>query len=191
MRMAENSLFAILLRKPWWISILLAGVVALAMAAVLPRDFAPYGASGAFPFLVIGIIAAVRQWRVPNAATVTRTLDALRAMPWNAFAAAVEQAYRRQGYEVRRLDGAADFAVVKAGRSTLVSARRWKAASTGVEPLRELLAAVDREHAQDAACLSLGGASGAALQFAQQNRIRVVSGAELALLMQGVTSPRT
>lgn len=191
LKMAENSLFAILLRKPWWISILLAAVVALALAAVLPRDFAPYAMSGGFPFLVIGIIAAVRQWGAPSASAVADVSDRLRAMNWNSFAQAVEQAYRAQGYEVRRLHGAADFALVRGDRETLVGARRWKAASTGAEPLRQLQAELERGDAQEAAWLSLGGLSEAALQYAAQHRIRIVSGPELVRLMAAAPGIRS
>ena len=39
LKMSENSLFAILLRSPWWISMVLVAVFALASGALLP---APY-----------------------------------------------------------------------------------------------------------------------------------------------------
>ena len=38
LRMAENSLFAILLRKPWWLSLAIAGVMALLALALLPAE---------------------------------------------------------------------------------------------------------------------------------------------------------
>jgi restriction system protein len=49
---------------------------------------------------------------------------------------ALEQGYRRQGYSVKRMEGAADFELERAGRLSLVAAKRWKASSTGVEPLK-------------------------------------------------------
>jgi hypothetical protein len=34
------------------------------------------------------------------------------------------------------MEGAADFELERAGRLSLVAAKRWKASSTGVEPLK-------------------------------------------------------
>ena len=60
-RMAENSLFAILLRSSWWVSFLVAGGIVLLSGLLLPAQFIVYGAIVAAPFLVIGFIAAWRQ----------------------------------------------------------------------------------------------------------------------------------
>ena len=62
-RMAERSLFAILLRAPWWVSLLLVVAIALVSGALLPAAYVLVGVLSAFPFLVIGLIAAWRQWR--------------------------------------------------------------------------------------------------------------------------------
>ena len=37
-RMAPNSVFAVLLRSPWWVSLAIAAALALAAAALLPAD---------------------------------------------------------------------------------------------------------------------------------------------------------
>ena len=50
--MAHNSLFAILLRSRWWISIALAALVTLVSTALLPKDIAPFAAITALPFSV-------------------------------------------------------------------------------------------------------------------------------------------
>ena len=186
LKMSENSLFALLLRKPWWISIAIAGVVSLAASMLFPRAYAAYGATAGFPFLVIGLIAAARQWRMPSAAAVSHTMDAVTAMSWRDFADTVEAAYRRQGYEVSRLAGnAADFALVKNGRKTLVSCKRWKAANTGVEPLRDLCTAAEANDAQERIYIGIGQMSDNARRFAQEQQVHVVQAAGLAQLLQG------
>ena len=138
MKLPENSLFAILLRSRWWVSLL----VALG-AFALVRLFlnAGYAFFAALPFVVITVVALWRQLRVPSGARLDAAIDALRAMTWEEFARALEQGYQRQGYVVKRVEGAADFELEKAGRLSLVAAKRWKASSTGVEPLKELVAA--------------------------------------------------
>jgi restriction system protein len=84
-RMAEKSLFAILLRSPWWISLVLAGVIALVSKLALPAEMFWFGAMGGFPFLVIAVMAARRQMQQPSAARVQQTLQAARPCPGGTF----------------------------------------------------------------------------------------------------------
>jgi len=76
--MAKNSLFAILLRSPWWISILVAAGIVMAARFVVSEVYAVFAA---LPFIVIGGVAGWRQLRAPSAARVAETLEAVRAMP--------------------------------------------------------------------------------------------------------------
>lgn len=184
-RMAENSVFAILLRSPWWISLLVAALIALGVRLALPPDLVPFGLMGAFPFLVIAVLAARRQWRTPSAARVQQTVEAVGAMGWREFSAALEQAWRDEGYEVTRRDGGADFVLTKAGVATLASCKRWKAASLGVETLRELQAAMARAQAREGLCIALGEVTPQAAAFAGEHGIRVLQVAELAQLLRG------
>ncbi|MFA7504158.1 MAG: restriction endonuclease [Burkholderiaceae bacterium] len=182
--MSENSLFAILLRSPWWISIAIAGGLVVASAALLPPDYVIFGAFAALPFVGIGAIAGWKQLRAPSPARIVATLDAVRAMSWNEFADAIEAAYRADGYTVTRLaDKGADFELQKAGRSVLLSGKRWKVARTGIEPLRELVAAKRARDAQGCMYVATGELTDNARRFATQNGISVVAGPELARLM--------
>ncbi len=183
-RMSENSLFAILLRSSWWISLAIAAVIALAARMALPADLVPIGIMGAFPFLVIAVLAARRQWRAPSAARVQQTLAATGAMGWREFALLLEQAWRDEGYEVARREGGADFQLTRAGVATLVSCKRWKAASLGVETLRELQAAMARAEVREGLCIALGEVTPQAGAFAKANGIAVLQAAELALLLR-------
>lgn len=189
-RMAEKSLFAILLRSPWWISLALAAAVALVSKLALPAELVVFGAMGGFPFVVIAVMAARRQWHTPNAARVQQTLEAVRAMVWRDFAAVLEAGWQREGYAVSRLETrkspGADFALVKAGQTTLVSAKRWKAASLGVEPLRELQAAMVQAQVHDGLFVTLGEVTPQASAFAKAQGIRVLQGPELTTLLQRV-----
>jgi restriction system protein len=183
--MAENSLFAILLRSPWWISIVIAAIIAAIARASLRDEFVIYGALAGTPFLVIGIVAASRQLRVPSAKCVAVTLDAIGAMPWREFSDKVEEAFRRNGYEVARLSGGgADYAMTKSGRTALLSCRRWKAASSGIEPLRELQTAMKARDAHESIYMTAGDVSDSARRFAKERNIRLLQGAELAQLFR-------
>jgi restriction system protein len=187
LKMSDKSLFALLLRKPWWISILIAVVLMLAAGALLPRNLAAYSVSAGLPFLLVGIIAAFKQWRMPSAAQVTQKLEAVCAMSWRDFSGAVEQAFLKDGYEVERQAGAGtDFAVRKSGHTVLVSCKRWKAASHGVEPLRELHAAVVARDADAGIYIATGKLTDNASRFAQENDISVMQGADLAKLLSAL-----
>ena len=100
--MAQNSLFAILLRSSWWISALVAaGIVVLSLIA-LPQKYFIFGAVGALPFLVIAGITLWRDLQRPSQARVARALEAVEALSWKEFSAKMEAGFRRDGYEVAR-----------------------------------------------------------------------------------------
>jgi restriction system protein len=183
-KMSENSLFATLLRAPWWVSFVVMLAVALAAGALLPHDYKTAGMLGAFPFLVIGVMAAWRQRNALSPARIDELTAQARAMGWREFSAVVETVLRRQGFEVRQpSSGPADFEIEKNGRITLVSAKRWKAASMGAETLRELLAAVESQGAFSCSCMSLGVFSPAAVALARQHPIQLLGAVEIAQLV--------
>jgi restriction system protein len=185
--MAQNSLFAILLRSRWWISVAIALVMGLVGVALLPEAFRIVGALSGLPFAVIGIVAAVRQWRLPSAARVAQTQQALATMAWPAFAALLEQAFRRDGYTVQPGPNAAvDFELSRQGRRMFVSARRWKSARTGQESLRALQRAREAADVSDALYIGLGELSDSAAPFAAQHRIAIWQAAELAQALRGL-----
>jgi restriction system protein len=182
-RMSENSLFAILLRSQWWISMLIAAGVAAAARLVVPDVYAFFTA---LPFIVIGCVAGWRQLRTPGAARVSRALDSARAMSWGEFSGALLDAFRQDGYTAVRLAGAADFELVKAGRISLVGCKRWKAARTGVDPLRDLYDAKCAREAQECIYIASGEITDGARAFAKEKGIRLIQGAELATLLSRV-----
>jgi restriction system protein len=85
---------------------------------------------------------------------------------------------------VRRLDGAVDFELEKLGYVTLVCARRWKAARTGVEPLKELAAAGEKRGARECRYAVAGELTAQARAYASKQGVKLVEGAELAKLVR-------
>ena len=63
-QMAKNSLFAILLRSPWWMSVAIAAGLFAAARLVLPQAYAVFVG---LPFLAIGCYVGARQLRAPSA----------------------------------------------------------------------------------------------------------------------------
>jgi restriction system protein len=193
MKMHENSLFAVLLRSPWWISIALAVGIGVLGRFALEKFSLPgiYAVFFGLPFFVIGCYAGWQQLRAPSAARVAAELDALRAMSWEAFSGALEAAYRSQGYAVAPAGvPGADMELSKAGRISLVSCKRWKAARTGIEPLRDLDAARKKAQAGECIYLAAGEVSANATAFAVEKGIRLLQGAELAALVKAPSQLR-
>lgn len=194
MRMNPNSLFAILLRSPWWLSIAIAGGLFAIARALLPDHLAPYGVFFALPFFVVGSIAGWRQLRAPSATRIAGALEAARAMDWEGFSSALEEGFRRQGYVVSRLTGAAadgaDFELTRDGRVVLVGCKRWKAARAGIGPLRELDKARREREAHEGIYVAAGEVSDNARAFAAGNKIRLLQDNELAGLLPAAAIKR-
>ena len=184
--MAKNSLFAVLLRSPWWVSLSIAVVMGLAAMALLPPSWRAAGMFSGFPFVVLAAMAAWKQWHVPNAARVEQTRQAVATMAWPAFSRLLEDAFKRDGYSVQRGSGdAVDFVLERQGRRLVVSARRWKSARTGLETLRALQSARDAAEAPDALCIGLGPLTDTARPFAAAHRVAVWQLPEIALALRG------
>ena len=186
-RMAQNSLFAILLRSPWWISAAIALALALFGLAVLSDPFRILAIVSGVPFALIGAVAARRQWHLPSAARVSETRDALARMPWSAFGDLLEQSFRRDGYTVSKSKaGAVDFELNRNGRRMLVCARRWKSARTGLEAVQALQAERDAADQADGLYIGLGALTDTALPFAREHGIAVWDAGELARALRGL-----
>ncbi|ARP94558.1 restriction endonuclease [Bordetella genomosp. 13] len=185
LKMSRNSVFAVLLRSPWWMSAGVAVLLCGGAVAALPKDMVWFGVFGAVPFAVISIIAAYRQLTRPSEARVQAVAEATSAMSWAEFAGTVEAGFKSDGCEVQRLNlPGIDFSLTKDGNVALVSAKRWKAARIGVEPLRELQAARGQRGAREAIFIALGQVSDNAWQYAKAQGMSVMGAAELAKLLR-------
>jgi restriction system protein len=180
-KMSDKSLFAILLRSPWWYSFLIAALLTLLARVFLPEAYVAVGMLSAFPFAIIGIMAAWRQRDKPSPESISQALSTLEKMSWKEFSSLMAQAFALQGFSVVRLDStSADLQLEKFGKTTLVSCKRWKAATLGVEVLKDLKALQTSQDATYAACISLSLPTGVALKFAKDNAIQLICQDDLA-----------
>lgn len=181
-KMSEKSLFALLLRSPWWLSFVLVVLVAMFAGAFLPEEYVGVGMLGGAPFFVIGCTVFWRQRNLPSEAQIDTVLQRLSSMNWYEFSVVLEAAFASQGFIVTRLNGAADMQLKKMSKVTVVSAKRWKAAAVGVEPLRELVAQRDALEASKSAYISLGQFSDKARLYAAENGVTLIAGGDLVTL---------
>ena len=178
MKMHENSLFAILLRSQWWVSALVAIALTAGLRLLIPDLYAFFAG---LPFAVIAVVVAWKQLRAPSEKTIGQALERARAMSWDEFAAAMEDAFRRDGYTVNRIKGGhADLELVRGSRTTLVACKRWKAGRTGVEPLRDLAAMRKARDAWDCIYVVTGEVTDQARTFARDTNTQILEGVELA-----------
>ena len=183
-KLPPNSLFAILLRSPWWGSLSIAFVLAFFGQFLSKENFVLFIVPAMIPFVGISLWVGWKQWQLPSSAQVEATLVAVAAMPWRDFSEAISQAYQREGYEVKPASGAADLVVEKGGRKSLISCKRWKAASHGLEPLRELKAMRQAEVANEAVYVTLGEIQQASRLFAEEHGIVLLQGEALARFLR-------
>ena len=187
LKMHERSLFASLLRLPWWVSLVIGVVIALLSRLTLKGDFLVFGVTMSLPFAVIAAIGLRRQWQAPSAARVDAVLSAVQAMSWREFSALVEAAFVRDGFVVKALNlPAADFEIVQGVSVALVSCKRWKAANQGVAPLQELAALREARGAGEAIYISAAAMTGTAQAYATGQRMRLINGAGLAQLLRNL-----
>ena len=176
----KESLFQILLRQPWWVTL----VVALLVFTITRLIYPPVAPFTAFPFLVLCGIIAFKQFRGAVPLDAHERLEKLRAMDWDEFSALVTNAYRKRGYAVHPADSRDyDFRLTKDARVTLLQCRRWKVNQVGVGPLRELLKAVAREDASHGICIAAGDFSAPARALTASEPLTLVGGAELVTLV--------
>ena len=183
-QISDRSLFAVLMRSPWWMSVGIAVVVTVLAFALLPVQLRLGGALMALPFFVIGTVAAARQWRLPRAGQIERVQQVAGAMAWPEFAELLEAAFQREGYTVTRgTREPVDFQLERQGRITFVCARRWKSARTGLDALRTLHEAKETADAQRARYVCLGELTDTARAFAAEHRIEIWQAPQLTAAM--------
>jgi restriction system protein len=178
--MPRETLFTILSRQPWWVTVL----VASGMFGIAHLIYPPVAPFVALPFFIVAAYIAFVQWRTGSPVDVGERIAELRAMSWDEFSARVSDAYRRQGYTVAPADGSGyDFKLTRQGRITLLQCRRWKVNQVGVGPLRELVSAIERNDASGGICIAAGEFSAPARKFAAGEPLSLVTGRDLVALI--------
>jgi len=74
----KNSLFSILMRSRWWVSLLAAAAAALLVRLFLPLGYAVFGA---LPFFIISMVVLTRELKRPSAKKVAAMLERARTLP--------------------------------------------------------------------------------------------------------------
>ncbi|WP_416307396.1 DUF2034 domain-containing protein [Neptunicella sp. SCSIO 80796] len=200
----KNVSFAnLLFHAPWWVSVLMAGVVYVVLGHVLPawetenpiintvlKAFvipAPYFA---FFMLMIAPFAFFNSLRKAKQLDAQRNIESIRQLHWRNFEELVAEAYRRQSYRVTEggfgADGGIDLELRKSGELTLVQCKQWKNQKVGVNVVREMYGVLTASNANNVVIICSGRFTQQAIDFAADKPITLVGGDGLVSLIRDV-----
>jgi restriction system protein len=183
-KMRKNSIFARLLRSPWWISMLIGGTISLAVPVLFASEYAHFGVFIALPFFGIGLVRAYRQMQQPSHRDITMTEESIRGMSPREFSGILTSAYTEGGYIVTPSeDNGADLKLENNGQVTLVSCRRVKAANSGLKPLRALVAAGESQEAEKLIYITMADLSTEARDYASEHGVQILGLETLASMI--------
>ena len=186
LKVAQGSLFAVLSRSPWWYSALI-GTAFLGIAAIVasPQFSVLIGACG-IPFFGIALYAGYRQSKQPSRQRILDVANEARGLSAAQIAAKIADGYAQYHYDSAPFKGkAAELELSHGYRKVLVATKRFKAANTGVEPLRQLVDAGKQHEATGYVYVTLGEVSDAAHEYATAHDIELIQADRLAAFFDG------
>lgn len=160
------------------------GLATPASLTALSRNLAPIFAIAAAAVWIVALLEkATNRHRLDKRSDP----DSIRAMSWRDFENLLDEAFRRQGYSVRKTpsgaDGGMDLILNRDGAETIVQAKHWKARSVGVRIVRELHGVRAARNASDAIIVSSGTFTRDARSFATDSSVRLIDGPELQRML--------
>lgn len=186
LRMSENSLFAVLLRSSWWYSVLI-GLFLIAVSLLIAGGkYVFFGIFTALPFFGIAGYTAYRQLQQPGKKRVIEVATQARKMSSKEIAKKISENYEQHRFDAEPFKGnAADVELTRGARKLLLCSKRFKAATTGIEPLKQLVAAGEKAEATGYLYVTLGDISANAQDYARKNDIEVIRADKLAVFFDG------
>lgn len=185
-RMAKGSLFSVLLRSPWWYSSLIALLLITITVLAFGGKFLIFGLTAALPFIGISGYTATQQMKRPARSRVLEVTQQAREMPAREVAAKIADTYKKERYDAAPHKGnTADIELTRGSKKLLLSSKRFKAATTGIDPLKQLVAAGEKIEATGYLYVALGNLSPNALEYAKKENIDIIESEALASLFDG------
>jgi len=194
----------VFLTAPWWISLVFAVALYLALSFVLPplgagtpllrglagsaKMLAPYLA---LTFAVLAPVAYWRQSHQRGSSDGDTGLDSVRALSWKEFEALAGESFRRLGYEVQEMGSTApgcgiDLLLRRDRGKTIVQCKQWRSRRVGVKPLRDVYDAMLAVKADGALFETSGDYTSEARAFAEDKPIGLINGPALLELVERV-----
>lgn len=190
---------------PWWVCPIVAAIVYLGFAYLIPlactnnpmsgltagalRVFAPYFA---IFVLLIGLAAQVKKWRGGRLLDRQSGADTISSLTWQQFEMLIAAAYRRQGYEVSETggggaDGGVDLVLHGKGEKVLVQCKQWRSFKVGAKEIREFHGILNSKstNATRGIFVTFGEYTQESIRFAKENDIELVGKSRLLKMIAG------
>lgn len=186
LKMAENSLFAILLRSSWLYSVLIGLFLIVISTLIVGGKYLFLGVSCAVPFFCVAGYAAYKQSQLPSPKRMEEVAAQARKMTAIQVADKIADNYKNERFEVEKFKGnAAELELSRGYRRLLLCSKRFKAANTGIEPLKQLVAAGENVEATAYLYVALGEVSATARDYAKEHDIELIRADSLAMFFDG------
>ncbi len=184
--MAKGSLFAVLLRSPWWYSILI-GLAIIALGVILfEGKYLILGVMAALPFMAIAGYSAYREMQRPRQKRILEVQQEARTMTASVLAKKIAANYEKLNFDVTPFKGdAAELELERGKHKFLLSCKRFKAANTGIEPLKKLTVAGEKHKVTGYLYVTLGEISKNALEYAHEHDIEFIQAEALTEYLDG------
>jgi restriction system protein len=203
-RRRNESILDLLVDLPWWVSVLVAGLVYAALKywlpvhplgnmylAALAKGLEPLAGYAGLFFLIPAPLSLLRSRHRRRLLDQQSGLDSIRAMTWREFEMLCGEAYRRKGFAVQKnglggADGGIDLILRRGGETWLVQCKRWKTSKVGVKEIRELYGIVAAEGASRGVFITSGKYTQDARAFATGKPLDLLDGPALLELVREV-----
>lgn len=211
-----EDLMEIAAHLPWFVSVVLAGVLYCACHLFASGAVAPAARPGDLRIFAADqfgrTIAAILQYVLPlvflagaSASLLRRrrrntllndvaagAAGSLHTLSWQDFERLVGASYERQGYQVANTggggaDGGVDLLLTKGQETTLVQCKHWRAQKVGVTTVRELYGVMAARGAARGIVVSAGDFTPDALEFVKGRNIALVGGRALSEMLRSAT----
>lgn len=177
--MPKRTLFHILSEQPWWVSLL----IALGLFLAIGLFSTLMGAAAAFPFVLVAAWVGWQRLRHGPVLDPARFSPAVREASAEEVREMLSQAYARDGHEVSD-SPEGDLLLVKQGYTTLVRYKRWRARNTGAAVVAELQSAMRKRNADRGVHVCAGTVAEAARAAADKAGVTLLDGPALAALVR-------
>jgi restriction system protein len=185
-KVAKSSLFAMLLRSPWWYSALI-GLFFIGISLIIAGgQYVIFGVATSLPFFGIAGHAGYKQSQQPSQKRVLEVAQQVQKMRAVQIAEKIAKEYIDNGYQCNVFKGnAADLELTRGYRTILLCSKRSKVGNTGIEPLKQLVAAGENIEATGYLYVALGEISATAHDYAIKNNIEIIRATKLAAFFDG------
>jgi len=202
----NEGVLDLLVLMPWWVSVIISGLVYVGLKYVAPsftvdnmflqpmlKALPNIALLVAVVLLVPAPISAFNAWRKSKLLDEQKGIQTIRDLSWREFEELVGEAYRRQDYMVTEnqtggADGGIDLRLKKDGLTHLVQCKNWRNIKVGVKVVREMYGVMMAEKASSAIIIISGIFTQEAKNFAIGKPIDLVDGAQLEQLISSVQS---